>query len=461
MIPRHGLGLALAILFAVPQISQAQNTAEAEKGQAAQPAAINYRERPKLPFNPQRLKRKPVIDGSLGDKEWDELYTVTEGAVTGTVYFNWDDDFIYVAAKTTQTAWTVIDLDANNDGWLRGTDNLEIAVAPLTEGVAQAVVARVLDAATNKDTPVWSEKSVDIKAIQVVSKASGSGQIVELAIPKGLAGLAPKANGGIGFRADFLPAAATPSPTPPYEPHLLLDLKLVEEQVVEVQGIRPKLDLEDNKLVPGQRLFATLDIASTDDQVQLKAVSWRGEGGAADILRTLRDPNTGRLSTKKPLRVKYSSQIPENAAPGFYQITSVIELEGGKTATATTGFEVVEPFVVQLAAAPDPFAPSSTEKMKVGVDITNNVNAYVRGDVELEVPAGWVVEGRKKKQFDAPREDGTIKTQFFVSVPTTVAEGEYNIHATVSWKGKSVQAHRLIHIGKAEAAPVKAKAAGK
>src|SRR5262249_58097763 len=118
-------------------------TAAQDEKPPAQTAAINYRERPKQPFNPQRLKKKPLIDGVMGDREWDELYTIADGPVTGSIYVNWDDNFLYVAAKTNQIGWTIIDIDANGDGWLRGTDNLEIAVAPLTEGVAQAVVARV------------------------------------------------------------------------------------------------------------------------------------------------------------------------------------------------------------------------------------------------------------------------------------------------------------------------------
>src|SRR5262249_47367101 len=141
----------------------------------------------------------------------------------------------------------------------------------------------------------------------------------------------------------------------------------------------------------------------------------------ADLLRGVRDPNSGRLSIRKPLRVKYESQIPQNALPGFYQITAVIELEGGKTATATTGFQVVDPFAVHITSVPDPYSPSAKDKLRLLLEITNFVNGYVRGDVELEVPAGWEVEGRKKKLFDAPREDETVKTQFFVLVPQRTA----------------------------------------
>ena len=82
---------------------------------AVRPAVptINYRERPRYPYDPQRLKRRPILDGRIADNEWDPLYTITDTAAKGTVYVNWDDDFLYVGAKVDQPSWIVFDLDCN------------------------------------------------------------------------------------------------------------------------------------------------------------------------------------------------------------------------------------------------------------------------------------------------------------------------------------------------------------
>jgi hypothetical protein len=48
------------------------------------PATINFRERPRYPTDPQRLRRTPQIDGVIGDNEWDPFYTITDGPIKGT-----------------------------------------------------------------------------------------------------------------------------------------------------------------------------------------------------------------------------------------------------------------------------------------------------------------------------------------------------------------------------------------
>lgn len=447
---------AASVLISAP--TQAQDNQGNDPAKQAAPS-INYRERPKYTFDSQRLKRKPTIDGTIGDSEWDALYTVTDGPAKGTVYVNWDDDFIYVATKTDEPAWTVIDLDVKSDGWLHGADNLELTIGPLAGGSPPVVTARVLDAASGKDSPEWNAQKVDPKTIQIAGKTNGSGQVIELAIPKGTLGLAPKVDGMIGFRADFLPASATPTATAPYEPHLLVELRMVESRISEVPGIGTKITLEDNRVIPGQTLKATLDLTGkTDDQFQVKSIMWKGEGPAGDILRLLKDPSAGTVTLKKPLKLSYSATIPVTAPPGTYQITAAAELEGGKIATATTSFEVVEPFVLTLSTQPANIIVAGTTKFRIIAEIENSAPGYVRGGIELEVPAGWIVEGRQKKSFEVAREDSVNKEQFFVTLPSNTATGDYLVHCTLSWKGKTWKAHKTVHItGGGTAAPAETK----
>ena len=439
------LSVVAASTMLIPATACAQDAAKGEVKQTT--ASINYRERPRFTFDPQRLKRKPVIDGAIGDSEWDVLCTVNEGPAKGTVYVNWDDDFLYVGAKTDEPAWTVIDLDVNGDGWLHGTDNLELTIGPLTAAGPPVITARVLDATSGKDSPEWNPQKVDPKNIQIAGRVTGGGQVVELAIPKGTLGLVLKADRSLGFRADFLPATATPTPTPPYEPHLQLEIKLVEARITSAPGIAPRIDLADNKVIPGQTLHATLElVAKTDEITTVKSITWKGEGGAAEVLRMVRDPSAGTLTIKKPLKLKYSSTIPDSAAPGFYQITATAELEGGKAAIATTSFSVVEPFALTLSTVPAPASATASNRLRVVVDIASAAPGYVRGGIELEVPAGWTIEGRPKKSFEAVREDSVTREQFFVSIPDGTPAGDYVIHCTVSWKGKTWNAHKSVHV---------------
>lgn len=418
--------------------------------------SINYRVRPHFPFDAQRLKKRPVIDGMLSDNEWDALYTVSDGPATGVIYMNWDDENLYLAARADSPAWVVFDLDLNGDGWLRGADNVEIAVAPLNGSGAPPVTLRLLDAAGTKDSPVWMDRAIDPKTIQVAAKMNGSASVVELAIPRGAAGLKPRSGATIGVRGDFLPGSATLTPTQPYEPHLLVDASLVESHVTSVAGIAPRLSIDDVKVVSGQNISATLDLsAQTDEITRVKSITWKGDGPAADLLKLVRDPNVAPIAYKKPLRVKYNTVIPDTAPPGFYQLTVTAELDGGRSVVATKSFSVVEPFTVSLRSEPDVVKMAGDQnKCKAVVEVESAIRGYERGDVELDVPVGWVVEGRKKRGFNVLREDSLIRNVFTLGLPANTAAGDYVVNATVTWKGRSWKAQKTIHVERAvEAAP--------
>jgi hypothetical protein len=350
-----------------------------------------------------------------------------------------------------------LNVDANGDGWLRGADNLEVSVAPLGESGKPVLTARILDAAGNRDAPVWNERVVDPLSIQVAQSMGSDGQVVELAIPKGIAGLRPRANATLSLRGDFLPAATSPMPTAPYEPHLLIDVTLVESRIQSVPGIAARLMLEDPKLIPGQTLRATLELTNqVDEDVNLKAVTWKGEGAAGDLLRQERNPNLPALKGLKALKLKYSSILPETAIPGFYQITAMTELPDGRSLSSTASFAVVEPFNLQITTESNMVTVLGPTELKVNVEIYSAVPGYARGDVEIQAPSGWQVKGRAKKGFYVNRQDASTTAPFYLTLPSNTQAGEYTVHAIVTWKGKTWKAQHMLHVHRpAETAPPK------
>src|SRR5579862_1710656 len=249
--------------------SGAQVTPSTPAAQAPESAAgaqqtpnINFRVRPSFATDPQRLRRTPQIDGVLSDGEWDPFYTVTDGPIKGTIYCNWDDNYLYVATRTEQPAGLIVDIDATDDGWLRGADNLELVIGSAGDNSAPTLAARLLDAANSKDTPAWTTQGIDVKSILMAGKVVNGSQVIELAIPKGVGSLVLRPGANIGLRVDFLPPgpASAYVPTAPYEPHLLLDATLVEARTQAASGINPHLTLSDPKCVAGEKLFATLDL---------------------------------------------------------------------------------------------------------------------------------------------------------------------------------------------------------
>jgi hypothetical protein len=462
-------GVALSLMSGVPASAQdaaadknAQPAAPQTSAPPAQqpppaasaPPAIDFRNRPKYPTDPQRLRRTVQIDGVLTDGEWDPFYTLTDGPVKGTVYCNWDDNFLYLAARTDQPASVLFDVDTGGDGWLRGADNLEIVVGSVPEGGAPLLVARLLDAANSKDTPAWNDKSVDPKAILVAGKVTNGTQVIELAIPKNTASLVLRPGAAIGLRAEFLPPGPPTAytPTQPFEPHLLLDATLVDSRAQAVAGINPRLSLSDVKCIAGQKLFATLELFNQRDlSVPLRAVTWTGQGNSINAVDTLRTVSVPPIPPMKTLKLKYDTMLPPDLVVGSYTLLVTAETMDGKQVQSAATFTVVEPLQVQMASAPEPVEIVGNTKLQVNVDIYSAVPDHTRGDVELTtLPAGWQVKGGRKRGFYIDREDSRTVTQFELSLPSNTPAGEYPLEAVVTWNGRKWQARNVAHVTRAE-----------
>lgn len=446
------LGSGLALLALAPPTAAQQDvkpiTPPAPTAVVA--PAINYRERPRVPFDAQRLKGAPKIDGVLGASEWQPLYTIGEGADATATYLTWDEGNLYIAARLAKPGWLVIDLDAAGDGWLRGADNLEIVVAPRDATGVAPITTRLLDAAANKDAPVWNDTVVDPKVLNAVIADDKGAQVVEIAIPKGIAGLQPRADGTIGFRADILPAAASaPTPTAPYEPHLLLDLVMVETKTVAAPGMSPKLTLEDARLVPGQTLRANLDVANQiETERRFRSISWQGEGPAANILKQVREVTVPSVKGLKSVRMKYVSALPENTVPGFYQLSSSAILDDGSTVSATTIFQVVEPITVQFAVEPQSVTLVGPTKLRAVVTIDCAAPGYSKGSVSIEPPAGWEINGKPKLLFSSHKQDTADKLAFNLTAPSTTKAGEYSIGATITYGDRTWKVQRPVTVAR-------------
>lgn len=415
------------------------------------PPVINFRERPKYAADSQRLRRAVTLDGVENENEWEPFYSVTDGAIKGTFYCQWDDNFLYLAAKSDGPAALLFDIDAGGDGWLRGADNMEIVIGGLGDGGVPAVTARLLDAANSKDTPTWRENAIDPKTIVVASKTVGGSQFTEIAIPKNTGSLVLRTGATIGLRGEFLPPIAPSAyiPTMPFEPHLLLDATLVETKAVSIPGVNPRLTISDNKCVAGQNLFATLELLNqTDKTIPIKAVMWTGTGSSYDALNTIREVVEPSLPAGKTQKFKYKTVLPNDLAVGSYTLLVTAEMSDGKQAQSSTTFTVVEPLQAQMSCSPDPVVVGNTPtKFTVEVDVFSAVPNGMKCDVELmNVPAGWELTGGKKRGLEIDREDARHAMKFNFKLPSIVAAGAYPLDATVTYRGRVWKTHTVAHL---------------
>ena len=313
-----------------------------------------------------------------------------------------------------------------------------------------------------KDTPTWRENAVDPKTIVVASKTVGGSQFTEIAIPKNTGSLVLRPGATIGLRGEFLPPIAPTAyvPTMPFEPHLLLDATLVDTKAVSIPGVNPRLTISDNKCVAGQNLFATLELLNqTDQMIPIRAVMWTGTGSSYDALNTIREVVAAPLPAGKTQKYKYKTVLPNDLAVGSYTLLVTAEMGGGKQAQSSTTFTVVEPLQAQMSSSPEPIVVGNVPtKCAVEVDVFSAVPNGMKCDVELTtLPAGWELEGNKKKRtLEIDREDARHAMKFNFKLPSITAAGAYPLDATVTYHGRVWKTHTVAHVLRNAAPPVPA-----
>lgn len=415
-------------------------------------SVVNFHARPKVVSEAQRPRRTVQLDGKIGEGEWDLFYSVAEGPIKGSIYCNWDDNYLYLAARTDGAATLVFDIDASNDGWLRGADNLEVVVGSVTEGGQPSITARLLDASNSKETPAWADRSADAKQIQVAGKLENGGQVVEIAIPKSMGSLVMRPGANIGLRGEFMPSgdAGAYMPTAPFEPHLLLDATLVEARQLSASGINPNLTLSDKKCVPGQKLFATMELYNqTDAPMPIKAVQWGGTTGSVNAVNSVRRVAVPPVGPMRRLRLPYETLLPADLPPGTYTLQVTVDLDNGKQIQSSTSFTVVEPLQPQISTQPDPVTVVGPTTFAVVVDVYNANPGQMNCEVDLlTIPLGWelVDNKRTKLPLTVDKEDSHANRQFVFKLPSTTPAGDYPLDATVTWHKRVWKLHTIAHV---------------
>ena len=167
-------------------------------------------------YDYERKKKTPAIDGKLADGEWSEFQKspnpmfpmnrdLPYGAaypplqikdVQMTTYLNWDDNFMYVAAKAPYKFALGVELDCNGDGYFKGHDNIHTTVQiPRDESTVNpddpfptpgVMVWNNLETVQQTGGPNWTndyfDKRENIK--WAWAKADDGSYVIELAIPK-------------------------------------------------------------------------------------------------------------------------------------------------------------------------------------------------------------------------------------------------------------------------------------
>ncbi|HEV2473593.1 MAG TPA: hypothetical protein VGS41_13045, partial [Chthonomonadales bacterium] len=363
-------------------------------------------------------------------------------------YCNWDDNYLYLAARTDQPAQVLFDVDAGGDGWLRGADNLEIVVQPAPESGNPTASMRLLDASSGSETPTWSNLAAEGSSLLLAEKLTNGSQVVELGIPKNVGSLVLRPGAQIGLRAEFVAPGQVITPTAPFEPHLLCSAVLVDSRAQGIEGLNPRLTISDDKCIAGETLFATLELLNqTDLAIPIRSVLWTGEGSSANALNTLREVTVAPVPGLKRLDLHYKTVLPPDLPTGSYTLEVTADTPDGRQVQSAASFSVVEPIQAQISSNPEPVDVVGQTRLSVLVDVLSSVPKHMSGSVELtKIPAGWQLEGSARRSLNIDRENGRKATRFAFKLPSTTPAGSYPVEAVVRWHGQEWKVQSIAHV---------------
>lgn len=407
-------------------------------------------------YEKRRIKRTVPLSPSAGvEGVWDLLYATGEGEDRKAVYFDWDDNYLYLAAESAAPTDVRFDLDIRGDGWFRGADNLSITVSPPVDAAGlPRVSAQRWDTAQNKDRPVWAASPIPVSVMKAaVGRTPKGNWAALLALPRTEeAGLARKAGATFGFRADFgLPPALQEAAL--YTPRPMLSLTLADAIDARRGGLRVQVKATPREVVPGAGVRLALEVKNEGpDAARLGRLFLRGSQTAQPLLDAA--TFTGEvLQPGQKFTRELSSGVSGAAGLGTLVVAGGVETDDGAVLAALASFDRVEPFSIDLTIEDKPVRAGVGETRTALVSLRSRSNRPARGKVTLQLPPGWSTEKGAQREVSLGFAGERRGVYYEIAVPAGAMPGSYPIQADVRIAGRAYTAGGTVSVTRAVAAP--------
>jgi hypothetical protein len=411
-------------------------------------------------YERERIKRTVPLETAGLAERWDVLYA--DGA-NGTAYLDWDADFLYVAWESPSAEAVRIDLDAKDDGWLRGADNVSFFVQPAGEGAAApTVTAQRFDAVQNRDRPVFAASPIPAAALKAVAGATGRGtSAVLVAIPRTeLAGLERKDGARFGLRIEHGAAAAVGGEAAGVGGRAMLRLALAEEVPASRDGVTVILRVFGARDVSaGETARAILEVKNESrSEVPVSGLFVRGYGAAQPLVEFTAADAVQSLPPGKKVSRELRTPVNGLASLGALPLVGGVTVNGRPVA-ALAAIDYVEPYAVTVQADARPVkiksdgSPDGDGKRAVAVTLLSRVNAKADAELSIALPPGWLMEGGETRRKLTLRGEGDRQAFSFRLVPpsTGLAAGPQTVTVTAQVGGKSYTASATVPVGEGTA----------
>lgn len=157
-------------------------------------------------------RSRVLLDGRLDPGEWRELTSIPnlstpleQRGLKARLFVGWDEKNYYFAIQSDRPVTTGFDLDAANDGWFHGRDNLRFSVRPPAEGRSIEASGAIWDFLGDRinlhEGQHWYRGAYGEGDIQAAVGEQDGWFVVECAVPgRPDCGIAPGAGSTFGLR---------------------------------------------------------------------------------------------------------------------------------------------------------------------------------------------------------------------------------------------------------------------
>lgn len=385
---------------------------------------------------PVRIAATPLIDGTLEADEWDPLTGGNDGSAA---YFQWEPDALHLGARVPTGRDAVFSVDADADGWLVGSRNVEVRVG-LRDGRPVAFLRR-LDAA-NLNGPTWSDLPVTPELVQAVAREDGGTTVVEITVRRigdAFGALAEGQRVGLRFdaltpedqRAPFLPRAVSP-----------VSLALSRASGLP-EGASFNLRKPVRSVVPGERVEVQWVFTGLPKPAPTR-VGVKSIGGGRSIAATTDEPFPVP-DLKGRAGVPYASVVAPDARIGYAILRATVTGADGVPSVVDASFRVSEPVDVEIISRKTPVSDRDLS-LPVSVYVRSNADATVRGSVTIKAPAPLRVLNDPARKFATQTRRGRSRLSYDVYVPPRTV-GTFPIVFEIEANGRKYSRIQYLTLG--------------
>lgn len=376
-----------------------------------------------------RLANSPVLDGQFGVEEWDLF--ATSGPRGGS--FQWEPGAYHWAAQVTPGEDLVLSLDQKGDGWLVGSDNIEIRISPKAEG--PAVRIRTLDAST-LGNPQWENGGVPPDQVKIAVQAGTDGVATIEATYTPVLGLEPQEGGRVALRMDTAPSGTEVSEV--FFPRGLASVYLQMDSSRDIpMGVSWKPSITNRVVSRQDRLKMNFSLSREEGTWQAQRTEIRAEGIAKDHLRILSEPATG-FDRRNKMDLSYESTISPQAPLGWKVVRATFTDAAGQQFVIRSSVRLANLVDIEVGFPRETRVSNEAQIIRGTINLRSQFSGRLDGVLTLIAPPDWSVTKGKEAKFLIYHTRGTAKVPIEFVIPRGQA-GVFPMTARATMGGETVE----------------------